>query len=494
MKAPCIKCLTFLIIAAQIIFNNPINSYAAKIKPEQGLEAEHAFYDGNYSQSEYIFDALSQKQDKDYAFWNNQLGSVYLAHGKYDLAEESFLRSFYLMNDVDAFQEHESGAVSLFGSEAKKAYKGDPYEKLFNALYVALLLNKSDDLENAMAAIKTGILADSDVQADLYKSDSAALYLLAARISLLRSDEEKSKEYFQEAVKAYRMTSAINVHLVIEEQAQLSLLEEKQKERDGLANPKKKKKKTSKKTINKIETLDAEIGQIDKNIKDLQAKREVNNSQIDTSMLSTFTSSNYNTLLCIEVGEGPIKYQMGQYGQFALFTIKPNAMKRMKIVIDGEESIDNISHYEHDVFFQAITRGGREMDNILKGQAQFKQTTANMAAAGIQASQNIMNNANQQAKYNPNSNTAGATAAAGAVMLVSLCIAIASAAANPTADIRHWSLLPNDIIILPYSLSAGEHEIRIESYDKHDVLIENRELNVEVKTDKRGDNVFFARL
>ncbi|MDP8292741.1 MAG: hypothetical protein P9M04_02895 [Candidatus Orphnella occulta] len=490
MKPPHIKCLTFLIIAAQLIFNHPIIAYAAEIRSEQGLEAEYAFYDGNYSQAEYIFDALCQKEDRDYAFWNNQLGSVYLADGKYDLAEEAFLKSYYLMNDIKAFKEYELGAISLFGSEAKKAYKGDPYEKLFNALYVALLLNRTDDLENSMAAIKTGILCDSDVQADLYKSDSAVLYLLAARIALLRGDKEKSKEYYEEALRAYRMTSTVNVALVYAEQAQFYLLKEKQEERNKLAEPKKKNKKRRK----QIEALDLEINQIDKDIKKLQIKREANNPQINTSMLSAFTDLSNNTLLCVEVGEGPIKYQAGKYGQFALFTLKPYDIKRMKILVDGKELSGDIFAYEHDIFFQAITRGGRKMDNILKGQAQFKQTTSDVAVKGMQVSQNIIKNANSQAMANPYYNSAGATMAAGAVMLVSLCFAVASAAANPTADIRHWSLLPNDIFILPCSLPVGKHKIVIECYDNNNILAEKRILNVDIKSNKKGDNVFFTRI
>jgi hypothetical protein len=177
-----------------------------------------------------------------------------------------------------------------------------------------------------------------------------------------------------------------------------------------------------------------------------------------------------------------------------MFAIKPYDIKRMRILIDGDELGGDIFAYEHDIFFQACTRGGRKMDSILKGQAQFKQATADVAAVGMQTSQNIMNAANQQAMSNPGTNTSGAAMVAGAVMLASLCFAIASAAANPTADIRHWGLLPNDIFILPCSLSSGKHELIIECYDKNNTLKENRKFDIEVKADKKGDNVFFARV
>lgn len=503
MKTLHIKMLRCVIIVSMLISNQPTISYAdssskkyPKVKTKEALDAEQAFYAGHYNKASFIFEALCQKKDRNYALWSNQLGSVYIAEGKYDEAQKAFLNAYYLMNDISGFSELEAEAISLFGAEAKKACKGDPYEKVFNSLYVALLFDRAGDRENALAVIKNGILCDSDVQADLYQSDSAALYLLASRFSLSQGNQSTSKEYFNKAVDAYRMTSPVNIPLVFTEQAQNFLLKDKKEELDKLILDKKGKKKTkySKKTLKKIEALETEIGKIDDNIKTLQSKRETNNSNINTSVLNSFTDLGNNALLCLELGKGPIKYQIGKYGEYALFNLKPHNIKKIRIFIDDKEMSGDAMLLSHNIFFQATTRGGRRMDSILKGQAQFKQTTADMSMITMRTSQNLMDSINQQARMNPYADYSGAYMAAGVIALVGLAVAITSAAANPTADIRHWSLIPGDIVIVPCSLKVGNHNIKFECFDTNNVLVAESSVKVNIETKEKGDNVIFNRI
>jgi len=515
-----------LILAVQLLYLNPHSiSYAAskceektkprKIRISDAIDAEGKFYKGNFDDAAIIFESLAQKNDKNYALFNNQLGSIYLAKGDREKALDSFLKAYYLMNDVSAFQNLESGAISLFGSEAKKAYKGDPYEKVFNSLYVSLLLMDKGELDNALAALKNGILCDSDVEAELYRSDAFALYLFAARLTLRQNNKSMSKDYFDKAVEAYRLSSPLNMFNISQKQAQISLLNEKQEELEKLKNPKrrsgkkkksgtvvsgsddtsdekkKKKVKYSKRTLEKIDVLSREIEKIDGNIKSLESQIEENNSKIDVSALNPFKDLKNNVFLCFELGRGPLKYQIGQYGQLAIFAVKPHGIKRLKIFVDNKEYSKNLVLLDNDTFFQATTRGGRKMDSILKGHAQFKQSSAEMSLAFNQASQNIMDNARQMTSANPYYDASGQYAAAGVLAIISLAAAIASAAANPVADVRHWSLVPGNVVTSPFSMRAGKHSIKVECYDEEDNLLNQSEFDIEVEKGK--DNIVFKR-
>ncbi len=166
-------------------------------------DSNYAFQSGNVSNITKTYEEAAKLGDRNYALWDNQLGSIYLTQGDYDKALDSFLKAHYLMNNITAFKQLERKAVSLTGSEDTKAYKGDPYEKAMNSLYVGLLLYKKGDLENAVAAFKTGILADSDSKGESYKSDIAILYLLVSRIAKKLGDESLSNDYCSVAKGLY---------------------------------------------------------------------------------------------------------------------------------------------------------------------------------------------------------------------------------------------------------------------------------------------------
>ncbi|MBL7071729.1 MAG: hypothetical protein ISS26_06140 [Candidatus Omnitrophica bacterium] len=495
MKKILNKIVCSILIVSVFLFSCPPVSFAAssgkkKIKITDGKEAEEAYYRQDYGTAVSIFDSLRENKDKNYALWNNQLGSIYLAKGDCREATDAFLKAHYLMNDIAAFKELESGAVSLIGAEAQKAYKGDPYEKVFNSLYVALLLYAEGDLDNALAACKNGILCDSDVQADMYQSDVTALYLLASRINLMLGNNTASTEYYNKALEAYCLTWPTNRPLVGEEQGWLSYFKEKQEELKKLDAPEKK----SKAKIKKIETLNVEIGKIESDIKALQDQRQNNDAKIDPSALKDFLDLKNNTLLILELGRGPLKYQIGQYGQYALFTNKPCRVKRVEIMVDGNRLSDNKMFMDSDVYFQARTRGGREMDSILKGKAQFKQTTADMAMGFMDASRSIINTANQQAAANPYSDNSGALMLGAGMAVIGLVAAVASAAANPTADVRHWSLMPSEILILPANLSTGQHSVQINCYGFDDQIIPSLSSTMDIDIINDNNNTVFKRL
>ncbi len=374
------------------------------------------------------YEEAAKLGDRNYALWNNQLGSIYLTQGDYEKALDSFLKAHYLMNNVAAFKELERSAVALTGSEDTKAYKGDPYEKAINSFYTGLLLYNKGDLENAIAAFKTGILADSDSEAESFKSDIAILYLLVSRIAKKLGNESLSNDY----------CSAV---------------------------------------------------------KGLQSSADYSILGFNDELIKKMLNLNNNLLLIVEFGEGPFKTRRGQYGELAVINGDRYDISGLNIKIDGKYNSNNQVYSNTDIYLQASTRGGRKMDGILKGKAQFKTDASNNAVAALDLSTQFVNQANQARAANPYADTSGYAAAAAISALFAGGAAIASGITNPKADIRHWTLLPEHIIIFPLFLPTGKHKINVEFNDgryKRSDIKSNYEFDVDIQKDK--DNVIFKRI
>ncbi len=388
----------------------------------------YPFQSGNFTSIKETYEEAAKQKDRNYALWNNQLGSIYLAQGDYDKALDVFLKAYYLMNNIPAFKELESKAVSLTSSEDNKAYKGDPYERSINSLYAGLLLYNKGDLENAMAAFKNGILADSESKGEEYKSDIAILYLLASRITKKLGDESLSNDY-----------------------------------------------------------LNA--------VKELHNNPNYSKLGFNDELIQKILNLRNNVLLVVEFGEAPFKSRRGQYGELAVVNGDRYDINILSIKIDGKVNAGNQAYSNTDVYFQASTRGGRKMDGILKGKAQFKTNAANTSVAALDLSNQFINQANQVRAANPYADTSGYAAAALLSALFAGGSAIASAITNPKADIRHWSLLPEHIIVFPLFLSPGKHKISIGFIDGRYSRVtaeSNYELQADIQKDK--DNIIFKRV
>jgi len=387
--------------------------------------SRYAFQSGNFTEITKTHEEAANLKNKDYALWCNQLGSIYLAQGNYDKALDSFLNAHYLMNNITAFKALERKAVGLTGSEDAKAYKGDPYEKAMNSFYVGMLLYNKEDLENAMAAFKTGILADSDSKDASYKSDIAILFLLEARISKKLGDESLAKDY----------------RGVVEE---------------------------------------------------LRDSSNYSTLGFDDRLIEKMLNLKNNVLLVMELGEGPYKVRRGQYGELAVINGDLYEVRDLNIKIDGKVNADYQVYSNTDIYFQASTRGGRKMDGILKGKAMFKNNSANTAKAAVSVSGQLLNQMNQTS--DPYAR-AGLAAAAGVSALIAGGAAIMSGITNPKADIRHWTLLPEHIVLFPLSISPGKHRISFEfddgRYSRSDIK-SNYEFDVDIQKDK--DNIIFKRV
>lgn len=159
---------------------------------------------------------------------------------------------------------------------------------------------------------------------------------------------------------------------------------------------------------------------------------------VDPKMLSLPVKPT-NSVVLIDSGAAPIKWGDGEYKHVLKF--KHGAGDDPAIVVKTADGtpISNLT-LAGDVTYQATTRGGREIDGILAGKAQFKDTAGTVGNISLAAGSQV---AMAGASYG-NRNMANAGLAAMFIGLVAKGIEHAS---NPAADVRAWDSLPGRVML-----------------------------------------------
>lgn len=156
-----------------------------------------------------------------------------------------------------------------------------------------------------------------------------------------------------------------------------------------------------------------------------------------------------NLVIIAEPGSGPRKFSAGQYNEKLGFREGSPGNDRLVAVI-GSTRVELVQ--AEDLFFQATTRGGREMDKILVEKAKTKESTATFGAAAMAAgAATVAVSNNQRSDRDGNSGGSGGSRAAAAIggvaMLVGLLAHANAQAMNPEADTRTWDTLPHSIYL-----------------------------------------------
>ncbi|MES2309208.1 MAG: hypothetical protein V4507_10160 [Verrucomicrobiota bacterium] len=138
-----------------------------------------------------------------------------------------------------------------------------------------------------------------------------------------------------------------------------------------------------------------------------------------------------NVVLVFESGQGPIKWGDGRFGEQLRFKEIPASIEKIQVKKE-DQSIPSTSE---NIYYQATTRGGRQIDAILDDKASFKEDTQNatlgLAGGAVVASQ-----------------TEKSGIAAGVLGLAAIGTGIFSAVTHPEADLRSWDNLPHSIHLI----------------------------------------------
>ena len=160
-----------------------------------------------------------------------------------------------------------------------------------------------------------------------------------------------------------------------------------------------------------------------------------------------------NLLVLAGLGHAPVKYSEGEHNE--LLKIKasdkggPNSASirlngRTKPLVNSES-----------VLRQAVTRGGREFDSILEGQANFKEGMEGAAQVGMAASVAATSLANTQLATGDFDAAQVSSGIGAALGLFSIIADVTASQTKPAADTRQWDNLPEKVAYGTHRLSGA---------------------------------------
>lgn len=161
--------------------------------------------------------------------------------------------------------------------------------------------------------------------------------------------------------------------------------------------------------------------------------------------------SGQNVLVFIEMGRGPEKYAAGEYREQLHFSPGSSASVSAALIMDGG-AVSGVAPAYDDLTYQAMTRGGRQMDYILANKAVFKGTTDTLGNAAL-----VSGAAVALAGDSRTTTEIGA-----GLMAAGLISKLVSAATTPAADVRAWDNLPNLLGFGTLRASPGHHTLIVE--------------------------------
>ena len=157
-----------------------------------------------------------------------------------------------------------------------------------------------------------------------------------------------------------------------------------------------------------------------------------------------------NVLVFLEFGYGPTKFASGEFGELLQFRDNQSRSFAARVKSAGGEV--RARPYD-DIYFQAITRGGRVMDHILKNQAKVKKTADTAGDVGIVSGAILASNKDTQ--------EIGL-----GILAAGLLSKVVASASSPKADTRSWDNLPQFLSFAALRLPPGPHTIEVEFLDK----------------------------
>jgi len=170
-----------------------------------------------------------------------------------------------------------------------------------------------------------------------------------------------------------------------------------------------------------------------------------------------------NVLVFLEMGQGPTKVAVGQYGETLNFAPGRSAAVGAELKANGSKV--RVAAYD-DLSYQATTRGGRLMDQVLANKAGFKQGTDSFGNAALISGAVL---GSQQGRRSSMDEVGLGLLAAG---LVSKLV---SAATTPHADTRQWDNLPNLLSFGTMRLPVGTHTLVVDFVDAQNRVISSKQ-------------------
>ena len=183
-----------------------------------------------------------------------------------------------------------------------------------------------------------------------------------------------------------------------------------------------------------------------------------------------------NVMVFLQFGFGPMKKTGGDVGEKIVYDGGHSQARSARITVAGQTLIapvfDNLT-------FQASTRGDRAMDAILANKAAIKKTGDLVGDIGVTAGAILASQ--------PKTEDVGV-----ALLGAGLVGKIIGGSAEPRADTRTWTNLPQHLSFAALQLPVGTHTVTIEFLDANGIALPDRQKNVSVTVQTGRDMVVFV--
>ncbi|MBZ0135637.1 MAG: hypothetical protein K8I27_04595 [Planctomycetes bacterium] len=211
-------------------------------------------------------------------------------------------------------------------------------------------------------------------------------------------------------------------------------------------------------------------------------EKEPANFDPDIPWLNLEAQLEANTVMMIELGEGPYFTAEGHHGSTRAINQGEYRESFAEVFVDGESL--GQAYKIGDTFYQAITRGGRVMDDILNGKAIAKTAGIATGAAAMHVGRVLLQ-----------SGGSSGVKIGGAVALgVGAAVLIASLLMNAEADTRGNVLLPGETHLMLAKLPPGEHKVEVRYYDANgNELRDMRQQGIPLTVPEKGDASLLVR-
>lgn len=190
-----------------------------------------------------------------------------------------------------------------------------------------------------------------------------------------------------------------------------------------------------------------------------------------------------NLLIIAELGGSPRKLGDGIHNEEIVYR-RPKRTPEASV----EVALDGVTYRPaqiEDVFFQASTRGGREIDRIIAGKLSLKTTTDKIGQVTAEiASQGSLISA---AGNGSGGRALGGLAAIGAIS------SIISANVQPRADVRYWNNLPETLHATAVHAGGLPATVQVSLKDKSGAPVNVDKLAVTKWIDKNGNMLVWIK-
>ena len=148
-----------------------------------------------------------------------------------------------------------------------------------------------------------------------------------------------------------------------------------------------------------------------------------------------------NSIVLVDSGPGPVKWGDGKYKEALKFKAGDGDDPAFTLKATNGRDITMIPVLAGDVNFQATTRGGREIDSIMAGKAQFKDNAGTIGSVSTMAGSHL-------AMLGAATGSRDLAGAGLVGMFAGLIAKGVEQATTPAADVRNWDSLPGKLMLI----------------------------------------------